>query len=84
MLTDRRGERFPVLEVCGGRSEIENAKTLYLADRGDWRELGLSFAQLRFTTESADECADVLRAHVEGIDCAPADLTRGLFYRGVE
>ena len=84
VLTDRRGERFPVLEVCGGRSEIENAKTLYLADRGDWRELGLSFAQLRFTTESADECADVLRAHVEGIDCAPVDLTRGLFYRGVE
>ena len=83
VLTDRRSERFPVLDV-GGRSEIENAKTLYLADRDDWRDIGLSYARLRFTTETPDECAAILRAHVEGTDCAPAELTRGLFYRGVE
>ncbi|MBQ9648495.1 MAG: U32 family peptidase, partial [Oscillospiraceae bacterium] len=84
ILTDRRGERFPVLPVSGGRSEIENAKTLYLADRDDWRDIGLSYARLRFTTETPDECAAVLRAYVEGAGCAPDDLTRGLFYRGVE
>ena len=83
-LTDRRGERFPVLALEGGRGEIENAKTLYLADRGDWRDIGLSLARLRFTTETPEACADILRAHVEGRDCAPEDLTRGLFYRGVE
>ena len=83
-LTDRRGERFPVIEVSGGRCEIENAKTLYLADRGDWRDIGLSLARLRFTTETPEECADILRAHVEGRERAPDDLTRGLFYRGVE
>ena len=83
-LTDRRGERFPVLEVSGGRGEIENAKTLYLLDRGDWRDVGLSLARLRFTTETPETCADILRAHAEGRDCAPEDLTRGLFYRGVE
>jgi len=82
-LTDRRGERFPVLAV-GGRSEIENAKVLYLGDRADWRDIGLSFARLRFTAESAAECAAVLRAHLDGADCAPREMTRGLFYRGVE
>ncbi len=83
-LTDRVGERFPVIEVYGGRSEIENAKTLYLADRDDWRDLGLSLARLRFTTETAEECADILRALVENAPCPPAGMTRGLFYRGVE
>ena len=84
ILTDRRGERFPVLDVYGGRSEIENARTLCLADHDDWRSVGLSFAQLRFTTESAEECAEILRAHAAGNVVAPADLTHGLFYRGVE
>ena len=84
VLTDRRGERFPVVEVSGGRNEIENGKILYLLDRGDWRDVGLSYARLRFTTESAEECAEILRAHVDGTECPPAELTRGLFYRGVE
>lgn len=84
MLTDRRGERFPVLTLGDGRCEIENAKTLYLGDRADWRDAGLSFARLRFTTESPETCAAILRAHVEGRVCAVDDLTRGLFYRGVE
>ena len=83
VLADRRGERFPVLDA-DGRCEIENAKVLYLADRADWRGIGLSYARLRFTTETAEDCAAILRAHVEGADCPPAELTRGLFYRGVE
>ncbi|MBR3561844.1 MAG: U32 family peptidase [Oscillospiraceae bacterium] len=83
-LTDRRNESFPVLEVYGGRCEIENAKTLYLGKRSDWQDVGLSYVRLRFTTESPEQCAAVLRAHVDGVDCPPEDLTRGLFYRGVE
>ncbi len=63
-LTDRRGEHFPVLRAWGCRSEIENGKILYLADKSkDWQTLGLRFAQLRFTTESASECVRVLRAY---------------------
>ena len=84
VLTDRRGETFPVLEVSGGRSEVENGKTLYLLDRRDWRDIGLTYARLRFTTETPEQCADILQAHVDATDCTPADLTRGLFYRGVE
>lgn len=84
ILTDRRGERFPVLYLPGGRSEIENAKTLYLADRDDRQGIGLAYARLRFTTETPEACAAIFRAHLEGRSDPPTDLTRGLFYRGVE
>ena len=82
-LTDRRKERFPVLDA-DGRSEIENAKVLYLADGEDWRGVGAAYARLRFTTETPEECAAILRAHRRGVSCAPAEFTHGLFYRGVE
>ena len=84
-LTDRRGEHFPVLRAWGCRSEIENGKILYLADKAkDWQSLGLRFAQLRFTTESAAECVRVLRAYQGETVEAPENITRGLFYRGAE
>ena len=84
-LTDRRGEHFPVLRAWGCRSEIENGKILYLADKSqDWQSLGLRFAQLHFTTESASECVRVLRAYQGETVEAPENITRGLFYRGAE
>ena len=84
-LIDRRGEHFPVLRAWGCRSEIENGKILYLADKSkDWQTLGLRFAQLRFTTESASECVRVLRAYQGETVEAPENITRGLFYRGAE
>ena len=84
-LTDRRGARFPVLRAWGCRSEIENGKILWLADKpDDWQPLGLRYACLRFTTESPEECVRVLRAYRGEAAEAPAEITRGLFYRGVE
>ena len=82
-LTDRRGEHFPVLRAWGCRSEIENGKILYLADKArDWQSLGLRYACLRFTTESPEDCVRMLRAYQgEAVD-APENITRGLFYRG--
>ena len=84
-LTDRRGERFPVLRAWGCRSEIVNGKILYLADKArDWQSLGLRYACLRFTTESPEDCVRMLRAYQgEAVD-APENITRGLFYRGAE
>jgi putative protease len=82
-LTDRTGARFPLLPAWGHRTEIQNSRPLYLADRDDWRRLGLTFARLRFTDEPAEACARLLRAYRTGAP-APADFTRGLFDRGVE
>jgi putative protease len=83
-ITDRKGESFPVCGVFGCRNEIQNAKTLFLADKPEYLRLGLSCARLRFTTESPAECEAVMARYCGQGDYVPADLTRGLFYRGVE
>lgn len=84
VLTDRTGAQFPVLCGYGCRCEIENGKTLVLADKPEVFRCGLAYGRLRFTTESPEECAAVLRAHRTGTVTASTDVTRGLFYRGVE
>ena len=82
-LHDRTGAAFPLLPAFGHRTEIQNSRPLWLADRNDWKRLGLTYARLRFTTESAEECAAVLRAYRTGAP-APGEFTRGLYERGVE
>ena len=84
VLTDRTGAQFPVLCGYGCRCEIENSKTLMLADKPEVFRCGLAYGRLRFTTETPEECAAVLRAHRSGQVTAGTDVTRGLFYRGVE
>lgn len=83
-LIDRTGARFPLVGQWGHRCEIENSRVLFLADKPEWRQLGLTRARLRFTTESPEKCVRVLRAYQDRSDYRPQELTRGLFYRGVE
>ena len=82
-LVDRTGSAFPLLPAYGHRTEIQNSKTMWLADRPDWKRLGLTYARLRFTTETPEECIRVFRAYLTGA-AAPGEFTRGLFERGVE
>ena len=84
ILTDRKGEDFSVLPVFGCRSEVENSKTLFLADKSEFRRCGLRYARLRFTTETAEECVRVMQRYLGQNEYMPAGYTRGLFYRGVE
>ena len=83
VLVDRTGAAFPLLPAYGHRTEIQNSRPLYLADRPEHRRLGLAYARLRFTTETAEECVSVVQNY---LDAAPAagDFTRGLYERGVE
>ena len=83
-LTDRTGARFPLLGQYGCRCEIENSRTLFLADKPEWRNCGLTWARLRFTTESPDQCDAALRRYLGEGEWMPEEFTRGLFYRGVE
>ena len=83
-LTDRTGARFPLMSVYGCRNEIENSKTLFLADKPEYRTAGLRWARLRFTTETPQECVEMFRRYLGENETAPEDFTRGLFYRGVE
>jgi putative protease len=82
-LRDRTGAMFPLLAAYGHRNEVQNCKALWLADRSDWRRLGLSYARLRFTTETPASCAEIIRAYLTG-GSAPGEFTRGLYERGVE
>ena len=85
LLTDRKGERFPVVKAWGCRNEILNSKKLFLADKqSDWKKLGLWGARLMFTTENALECAQVLERYLDQGRYQPNDFTRGLYYRDVE
>lgn len=82
-LNDRTGAAFPLLPAFGHRTEVENSRPLYLADRPDWRRLGLRYARLRFTTETPEDCVRVCRDYRD--HAAPAGpFTRGLYQRGVE
>ncbi len=82
-LTDRTGASFPLLPVYGHRTEIQNDRPLWLADLADHAHLGLSYARLRFTTESPETCLQVFRSYLAGA-AAPGTFTRGLYIRGVE
>lgn len=84
VLTDRTGAQFPVLCEYGCRSEIQNAKPLFLADKPTYRTIGLTYARLRFTTETPEQCLAILRRYQGQGDWLPTDYTRGLFTRGVE
>ena len=83
-LRDRKGEDFPVERAWGCRNELFNAKTLWLADKDDWKRAGLRYARLAFLREDAKTCARVLRAYRTGEGDGPEGFTRGLYYRGVE
>ena len=83
ILNDRTGAAFPLLPAWGHRTEIENSRVLWLADRPVFRRLGLRYARLRFTTETPAECVQVCRAYLDGAP-APGPFTRGLYQRGVE
>lgn len=84
LLTDRRGERFPVVKAWGCRNEILNAKTLFLADKAaDYARLGLWAVRLSFTTETPAECVQVLDRYRGTGRYQPSAHTRGLYYRDV-
>ena len=82
-LVDRTGAAFPMLGVYGHRTELQNSRPLWLADRPDYQRLGLKFARLRFTTETPQECVEVFRAYREN-GSPRGEFTRGLYERGVE
>ena len=83
-LTDRKNEVFPLLPVFGCRTEIVNSVPLFLADKPDYRRCGLTWARLRFTTETPDQCVRMLARYSGQNEDIPPAYTRGLFYRGVE
>ena len=62
-LTDRKGEKFPMLREFDHRNLILNSVPTYMGDReGDLREYRIQHRHMIFTTESARQIAQVLSA----------------------
>ncbi len=80
-LTDRKGEKFPVL-CRNGYSELYNSKVIWLADKQK-EFVNLDFQILYFTTETKEEIESVITAY-KNSEPKETDFTRGMYYRGVE
>lgn len=80
-VTDRLGNRFPVICRYRRYSEVLNCTPLELPDRlGEFPQM--DFGLLYFTVESRKECEEVL-ARYESQAKPEGNYTRGLYYRGV-
>lgn len=67
-LCDRLGEKFPVIGAPDCTNVIYNSAVTWMGDRADQLKLGgyAEHIHFMFTTESADEACDVLRAYRRG------------------
>ena len=66
-LTDRRGEKFPMIREFSHRNIILNSVPTYLGDREKELSANRIFSKhLLFTVESGEEILRVLRAHKSG------------------
>lgn len=84
-LSDRMGSTFPVVREYDHRNVIYNSRKLFMADKNDELcGIGLWGIRLMFTTEGARECVQVAKRYKGEGDYQPNDLTRGLYYRGVD
>ncbi|MDP4108495.1 MAG: U32 family peptidase [Bacillota bacterium] len=83
-LTDRTGKSFPIIREFKHRNVILNSHKLFLADKDEYKNVGVSFARFMFTTENQRECATVISRYLNKEAYEPSMITRGLYFRGVE
>lgn len=67
VLTDRRGEKFPILRVAPHRNILVNSRPTVMSDRhAALAGAGLTGGHFLFTVETADEAARVIAAYQSG------------------
>lgn len=89
-LRDRKGEAFPLLCADDCSMRILNSKPIYMADKWeDFKKCGIDFVCLVFTTETPDECSEIIKEYIIAKNGIKANqmrentFTRGHFYRGI-
>ncbi len=84
-LMDRTRKSFRVLPEYGCRNTLLNSQPLLLSEPKEYQNSGIAYARLRFTIESAEQCAKIAQTMVRGEPLTGMQgVTRGLYYRGVE
>ncbi len=75
-ITDRTGAVFPIRRAYPGHGNIiYNSRPIYLADKPIW-SLGAAFAALCFTTETPQECENIIDMYKMG-ESPSFEFTRG-------
>ncbi len=83
-ITDRKNVTFLVMCANAGKAkyiEVLNSVPLYMGDRLSEIK-GIDYGVIRFTIESADECAEILEEFRKA-EKHEKPYTRGLLYRGI-
>lgn len=84
-MRDKTGRSFPILKESGCRNTIYNSEVLFWADKQEqYKNIGITYARLNFSTETARECVNVIEAYINDSGYIPDKFTRGLYQRGVE
>jgi len=90
-LKDRMNESFPLVCTESCQLKVLNSKPLFMADKlEDLKNIGLSFINLDFTIENADETEKIIKLYIDALSGksvssrAENTFTRGHFYRGIK
>lgn len=76
-LTDRKGERFPMMREFRHRNLIFNSVVTYMGDRAEeLKSFGIRSRHFLFTTEGGDEICSVIRAYKKGSPPSSAKIRR--------
>ena len=76
-LTDRKGEKFPMLREFPHRNIILNSVPTYLGDRTkELSQYKIASKHLLFTVERGDEIVRILKAHKAGLPLADGKVRR--------
>ncbi len=92
VLSDRKGEEFPLICHEGCICELLNSKVMFCADKiDDLKRANIDFARLMFTNESYNECKKITELYTLALSGKSVknpygenEFTRGHLYRGVE
>ncbi len=83
VLEDTKRNKFLLLREYGCKNSLRNERPLYLSDKEDYKNLGLKFVLLDFSSENSEEIKEIISSYKNGTSYVPKDFTRGLYYRKV-
>ncbi len=67
-IIDRKGVSFPIISLPDCTNIVYNSVPVYMADKKkDLYEMGIQRGHFIFTTETKEECRDIIRRYKEGL-----------------
>lgn len=80
-IKDRMGFNFSIIRDFGCFNTVLNSVPLYIADKEEYKNIGLSFALFYFTKENKEQIRSIIQAYSKGLK-PDFQITRGLYLKG--